>query len=47
MYMSNNQLGHLQNDIRVVNNSDLVIVWGGNPLENQQAVGIVYASKRS
>ena len=38
MYMFNNQLGSLLVDPRLFENSDLVIVWGGNPVENQQRV---------
>lgn len=38
MYMFNSQLGFLQSDIRIIENCDVVIVWGGNPVENQQTV---------
>lgn len=38
MYTFNNQLGSLMMDVRIIENSDLVIVWGGNPVENQQRV---------
>lgn len=38
MYMFNNQLGSLMMDIRIIEKSDLVIIWGGNPVENQQRV---------
>ncbi|MDO4290283.1 MAG: molybdopterin-dependent oxidoreductase [Eggerthellaceae bacterium] len=38
MYLFNNQLGSLMMDIRIIEHSDLVIIWGGNPIENQQRV---------
>lgn len=46
MYTFNNQLGAMLADLRIIEKSDLLIVWGGNPIENQQALSCSIVNAR-
>ena len=46
MYTFGNPLGQLMMDLRIIEHADLVVVWGGNPVENQHRVAASIAAAK-
>lgn len=46
MYTFGNPLGQLMMDLRIIENADLVVIWGGNPVENQHRVASSIAAAK-